>query len=206
VRRLVGITERLKVAAGPEYGAAAAELRQTLDDLRGEAAAVLAAAGHEDGGPHLIQRVIANVRAAAGGAETRAALEQGRLVRDVEEQEITSLFGTAAAAVAPPAPPAARPAPSTAKTTARATADAKAEERARAKQIAAAEREVKRRRDAAAAARKGLERATRAVDDARRSLDAAEKTLAAEREAADEAAAALAQAEAERARLVAGQR
>ena len=140
VRRLGAITDRLKIAAGPEYGAAAAELRQALDDLRGEAAAVLAAAGHEDGGPHLIQRVIANVRAAAGGAETRAALEQGRLARDVEEQEITSLFGTAAAAVEAPAARAAKPAPSTAradaKATAKAAADAKAEERARAKQIA----------------------------------------------------------------------
>ena len=115
VRRLVAITDRLKIAAGPEYGAAAAELRQTLDDLRGEAAAVLAAAGHEDGGPHLIQRVIANARAAAGGTETRAALEQGRLARDVEEQEITSLFGTAAAAVEAPAARAAKPAPSTAR-------------------------------------------------------------------------------------------
>jgi len=205
VRRLGAITDRLKIAAGPEYGAAAAELRQALDDLRGEAAAVLAAAGHEDGGPHLIQRVIANVRAAAGGAETRAALEQGRLARDVEEQEITSLFGTAAAAVEAPAARAAKPAPSTAKAdakaTAKAAADAKAEERARAKQIAAAEREVKRLRDAAAAARKDVERATRAVDEARESLDVAEKDLAAEREAASEAAETLAQAEAELARL-----
>ena len=125
VRRLGAITDRLKIAAGPEYGAAAAELRQALDDLRGEAAAVLAAAGHEDGGPHLIQRVIANVRAAAGGAETRAALEQGRLARDVEEQEITSLFGTAAAAVEAPAARAAKPAPSTAR------ADAKRRESGR---------------------------------------------------------------------------
>ena len=156
IRRLGAITARLQSAAGAEYGAAAAELRQVLDDLRGEAAAVLAAAGHEDGGPHLIQRVIANVRAAAGGAETRAALEQGRLARDVEEQEITSLFGTAAAAVEAPSARAARPAPSTAKAdakaTAKAAADAKAEERARAKQIAVAEREVKRLRDAAATA------------------------------------------------------
>ena len=68
VRRLVAITERLKSSAGAEYGAAAAELRQVLEDLRGEAAAVLAAAGHEDLGPHLVQRVIANLRAAAGNA------------------------------------------------------------------------------------------------------------------------------------------
>jgi hypothetical protein len=94
VQRLGALTDRLKVAAGAEYGAAATELRQTLEDLRGEAAAVLAAAGHDDAGPHLVQRVIANLRAAAGGAETRKALERGRLERDVEEQEMTSLFGT----------------------------------------------------------------------------------------------------------------
>src|SRR4029077_18557356 len=97
------ITERLKTSGGAEYGAAAAELRQVLEELRGEAAAVLAAAGHEDIGPHLVQRVIANLRAAAGNAETRAALEQGRLVRDVEEQDVVSLFGSAVGAEAPAA-------------------------------------------------------------------------------------------------------
>jgi hypothetical protein len=205
VGRLGAITARLKVAAGPEYGAAAAELRQTLDELRGEAAAVLAAAGHEDGGPHLIQRVIANVRAAAGGAETRTALEQGRLVRDVEEQEITSLFGTAAATVEAPAARTAKPAPSTAKAetkaTAKAAADAKAEARARAKEIAAAEREVKRLRDVAASARKDVERAERAAASARAEADAADKKLAAERDIANDAADALAQGEALLARL-----
>jgi hypothetical protein len=209
VRRLCAITERLKVAAGPEYGAAAAELRQVLDDLRGEAAAVLAAAGHEDAGPHLVQRVIANLRAAAGSTETRAVLEQGRLVRDVEEQEMTSLFGSAVASLATPADApakttAAKGAPAKgrdAKGAAKAAAEAKAEERARAKQIAAAEREVKRRREDVAAARKDVERAERAVANARAELDAAEKKLAGERDTANEAADALAQAEAELARL-----
>src|SRR3954469_24903813 len=77
--------------------AAAAALREVLEELRGEAAAVLAAAGHEDVGPHMLQRVIANLRAAAGNAETRATLEQGRLERDVEEQDMVSLFGSALA-------------------------------------------------------------------------------------------------------------
>lgn len=211
VQKLSAITDRLKVAAGPEYGAAAAELREVLEELRGEAAAVLAAAGHEGAGPHLVQRVITNLRAAVGGTETRAALEEGRLVRDVEEQEMTSLFGTAAASVDAPAGRAPKPVRSKAaakatakvdtKATAKAAAHAKAEQRARARQIATAERQVKHLRDAAAAARKNVERATRAVDQARRSLDTAEKDLAADREAANDADGALAQAESDLARL-----
>jgi hypothetical protein len=149
VRRLGAITERLKTSSGAGYGAAAAELRQVLEELRGEAAAVLAAAGHEDVGPHMLQRVIANLRAAAGNTDTRATLEQGRLVRDVEEQDVVSLFGSAPGADAAgdrtPAPARATKADDT-KTKASA-AEAKAAERARAKAIAAAEREVKRLRE-----------------------------------------------------------
>jgi hypothetical protein len=205
VQRLGALTDRLKVAAGAEYGAAATELRQTLEDLRGEAAAVLAAAGHDDAGPHLVQRVIANLRAAAGGAETRKALERGRLERDVEEQEMTSLFGTLGEAS--DGAPARTPTPvvtkakSDAKATAKAAAAAKAEARERAKAIAAAERELKKRRDAAAAARKTVERAERAVAAAQEALAEAEEALTAERATADESAEALARAEADLARL-----
>jgi chromosome segregation ATPase len=205
VQRLGAITERLKTAAGAEYGAAAAELRQVLDDLRGEAAAVLAAAGHEDAGPHLVQRVIANLRAAAGSAETRATLERGRLERDVEEREMTSLFGTLGAAPSAvktaPAKPATAKHATDRKAEAKAAAEAKAEERARAKRVTAAEREVERGRDAAAAARKAVERAERAVTAARKDLAEAEASLASEQDAAKDAADALAQAEAELARL-----
>jgi hypothetical protein len=204
VQRLVAITGRLQAAAGPEYAAAAAELRQILDDLRGEAVAVLAAAGNEDAGPHLVQRVIANLRAAAGGGDTRAALEQGRLVRDVEEQEMTSLFGGSAAPIEATAGPLRKAAAPKAKTETPApdkAADTKAAEKARAKQIAAAEREVKRLRDATAAGRKDVERAERTVAAAREALAKAEEKLAADREAAGDAADALAQAEAALARL-----
>jgi hypothetical protein len=202
VRRLGALTERLKGSAGAEYGAAAAELRQVLDELRGEAAAVLAAAGHDDPGPHTVQRVIANLRAAAGSAETRAALERGRLERDVEEQDLSSLFGAAlaegAAAAAAPARSAGKETKvtATAKVNAKSAAELKAQEKARAKEIAAAEREVKRLRDAAAAARKETERAERAVAAAQEKLAEAEKTLADEREARDAAAQELAEAEA----------
>jgi len=212
VRQLVGITERLKSSGGAEYGAAAAELRQVLEELRGEAAAVLAAAGHEDVGPHLVQRVIANLRAAAGNAaagnaETRATLEQGRLVRDIEEQDVVSLFGATPGAEAPAARGQAAPkAPKTDDKNTKAdgkaaAAEAKARERARAIAITAAEREVKRLRDTAAAARKDAERTERAVAAARESLAAAETRLAADQADADAAAHALAQAEAELARL-----
>ena len=215
IQRLGAITARLQSAAGAEYGAAAAELRQVLDELRGEAAAVLAAAGHDDVGPHLVQRVIANLRAAAGSRETRATLEAGRLTRDVEEQDAAaSLFGGALIAGAPGARerPTAKPATAATATTAatkaadarakaESAAEAKAQERARAKELAAAEREVKRLRDADAAARKDVERAERAVAGARKELDTADKRLAADRAAADGAAHALAQAEAELARV-----
>jgi hypothetical protein len=207
VRRLGAITVRLQTAAGPEYGAAATELRQVLEDLRGEAAAVLAAAGHEDVGPHMIQRVIANLRAAAGEAEVRATLEQGRLVRDVEEQEMTSLFGMAATETEAPPRGAAKAAGVTPGTDAKAApggaADTKARERAHAKEIAAAEREVKRLRADAGAARKNVERAERTITAARESLALAEVRAASARAAVTAADDALAKAEAELARVTA---
>jgi hypothetical protein len=213
VRRLGAITERLRVAAGAEYAAAAAEHRQVLGALRDRAGEVLADAGHEADG-HIIQRVSANLRAAAGGADTRETLERGRLERDLEEQEAAGLFGMAAAAaieaparrapVTAKAPKAAAEAKSKADAAAAAKAEKaeeKAEEKARAKQIAAAEREVKHLRDEAAAARKTAERAERAVAAAQEAVAAAEEKLASDRAAADAADDALAQAEAELADL-----
>ena len=216
VRRLGAITDRLKVAAGPEYGAAAAEHRQVLGELRDRASDVLAGAGHEVG-PHLVQRVVTNLRAGAASPETRVLLEQGRVQRDLQEQEVASLFGTAAAALDTPAPnatkvskvsepsrPGGAKAGAEAKAAARTAAAAKAEEHARAKQIAAAERDVKRLRADADNTQKDVERAKRAVADAREALEAAEERLTAARADADDAARALARAEADRARL--GQR
>jgi hypothetical protein len=201
VRRLGEITERLQRARGPEYGAAAAELREVLAQLRDQAGDVLRGAGH-DAGPHLVQRVIANLRAAAGSAETRPTLEQGRLVRDVEEQDMVSLFGAAAETTGAARPAHAKQAKAEPNASdATSAAHAKAEQRARAKEIAAAQREVKRLRDADATARKSAARAERAVTDARDELAAAEKRLSGERAAADAAAHALAQAEADLARL-----
>ena len=210
VRRLGAITERLRVAAGAEYAAAAAEHRQVLGALRDRAGEVLGDAGQEVDA-HIIQRVSANLRAAAGSADTRATLERGRLERDLEEQDAAALFGIAgAAAIEAPATKteakAAKSADAKAKAKADADADAKAaetkaEERARAKQIAAAEREVKRLRDEAATARKHVDRAERAVAAAQEAVAAAEKKLASDRAAADAANDALARAEGELADL-----
>jgi len=210
VRRLGAITERLRVAAGAEYGAAAAEHRQVLGALRDRAGEVLGDAGQEVDA-HIIQRVSANLRAAAGSADTRATLERGRLERDLEEQDAAALFGIAgAAAIEAPATKteakAAKSADAKAKAKADADADAtaaetKAEERARAKQIAAAEREVKRLRDEAATARKHVDRAERAVAAAQEAVAAAEEKLASDRAAADAANDALARAEGELADL-----
>jgi len=210
VRRLGAITERLRVAAGAEYAAAAAEHRQVLGALRDRAGEVLGDAGQEVDA-HIIQRVSANLRAAAGSADTRATLERGRLERDLEEQDAAALFGIAgAAAIEAPATKteakAAKSADAKAKAKADADADAKAaetkaEERARAKQIAAAEREVKRLRDEAATARKHVDRAERAVAAAQEAVAAAEEKLASDRAAADAANDALARAEGELADL-----
>ena len=214
IRRLGAITERLQSAAGAEYGAAAAELRQVLDELRGEAAAVLAAAGHDDVGPHLVQRVIANLRAAAGSRETRATLERGTARRATSRSRTSpSLFGGALGAARterarerPTAKAATAATAATkaadAKAKAESAAEAKAQERARAKEIAAAEREVKRLRDADAAARKNVERAERAVADAREDAGRRRETPGRRSRRRRRAPRdALAQAEAELARL-----
>jgi hypothetical protein len=203
VRRLVAITDRLRDASPAAYAGAAAEHRQALAELRRKAAEILADAGHE-AGLHLVQRVIANLRAAAGGGEQRAALEQGRLTHDVEEQGVASLFGTAGADGDAPSPPGHPPRPTepaSKAAPAKAAAAARVEERARAKEIAAAEREVKRLREAETEAHKDVDRAERAVAAAQEALADAEARLAEERTAAEKAAEARADAEAALARL-----
>jgi len=187
VRHLVEITERLQSAPGPEYAAAAVEHRQVLHQLRDRASEILSGAGHELT-PQVILRAIANLRVAAGSAEARATLEQGRMVQDVAEQASDSLFGTAAiaaltdgatsseaAANAESAPPSTGPAETTAPA------------RPRTKEVIEAERAVKRLRAAEAAALKKVERAERAVASTREALAVAEVHAATAR--ADAAAA-----------------
>jgi hypothetical protein len=113
------------------------------------------------------------------------------------------LFGIAGAPEAPAAetPGSGRHAAATPAAHAAAAVDVKARERARAKEIADAEREVKRRRSADAGARKDVEGAERAILAARESLNVKEIRAASARAAAEAAAQALAQAEADLARL-----
>ena len=198
VRRLSEVTERLQTAPGTEYAAAAVEHRQVLHQLRDRASEILAGAGHEIT-PQVVLRAIANLRAAAGSADTRATLEQGRMVRDLAEQASESLFGTAPAAPAPDdgAPSAAAADAATASVPAEATPQA----RVRTKAIADAERALKRLRADEAAARKKVERAERAVTAARESLAVVEVHAATARAAAETAAQARADAEAALARL-----
>ena len=147
--------------------------------------------------------MIANLRAAAGNAETRATLEAGRLERDVEEQDAASLFGGALDAGAPVPPARGKTA-----ATAMATISGKASRRKakssgrEAKARGARPREGDRRRrargqDACATPtrppRKQAERAERAVAGRARSLAARRETpasLTAARAPADESALA----------------
>ena len=150
--------------------------------------------------------MIANLRAAVGNAETRAILERGRLERDVEEQDVVSLFGAAvdAGTAVPPARESNRRrwrGGEKEPTTKESAAEAKARERARAKEIAAADREVEKLRKADAAARKHVDAAERAVAAANKALADAEGELTAARASAEAAAQALARAETDLARL-----
>ncbi|HMF43750.1 MAG TPA: hypothetical protein VKQ32_23910 [Polyangia bacterium] len=198
VRRLSEVTERLQTAPISEYATAAVEHRQVLHQLRDRASEILAGAGLEIT-PQVILRAIANLRAAAGSPDTRATLEQGRMVRDLAEQASESLFGSAAApadgAASSPAAAAADSAPTAA------PAETTAQTRVRTKEIVQAEREVKRLRGAEAAARKKVERAERAVAAARESIAVAEVHAATARADAEAAEKARADAEAALARL-----
>jgi hypothetical protein len=204
VRRLGEVTQRLQTAPGAEYAAAAVEHRQVLHQLRDRASEILSAAGHELT-PQVILRAIANLRAAAGSPDTRATLEQGRMVQDLAEQASENLFGTAAAAAAPDdgatSPATTEGAAAPAPTAAAGPAATAPQARVRTKEIIDAERAVKRLRADEAAARKKVDRAERAVTAARESLAVVEVHAATARAAAEAATQARADAEATLARL-----
>jgi len=185
VHRLGDLTERLRGAqgrAGDDFAAMTAEHRQVLSSLRDLVDQVLADAGN-DPSPQLLRRVITNLRAGVAAPETRSVVESGRLVRDVEEADFTTLFEAL-----PPAG-AARPAPSShaghathakshAQQPGRAGKEAAAHkaaeraereaERERDKARASAERRIVRLREAAAKARHALADSNRAVARGRR--------------------------------------
>ena len=215
VKELDEMTAQLRGAEGPEYAAGAVNHRRVLAELRWKAEELLTDAGHA-APPAVLNRVIANLRAAAAGDDTRALLIAGRLTRDVEEPGFADLFGQAQPAQAETR--AAAPARSTAprriapRTRARSASRRPArasKPRPRASRSAngharsrAAERQSKQLRAADAAARGALAREER---DARRRPRGAGARRSARRGGArrslDAAAGELAEADAEVARL-----
>ncbi|HSZ82799.1 MAG TPA: hypothetical protein VLA14_10985 [Polyangia bacterium] len=156
------------------------------DDLR-RATAALADAGRrvldeiERGDDRqLVDRVVANARAAALTEDARAALLEGRLAADVDAgpEAFGGLFADGIAVAAAPAPartPAAAPPPAPAPTARELEARRREEERAR--QLEAARREELAARAVAATAAATATRAREARDEARRRLDDAELEL-----------------------------
>ena len=196
VRELGALTGRLQDAqgrmmrmgeGGSDYAALAADHRRLLAELREKAEEVLARSGQGQS-PQLLKRVIGNLRAGAASADTRLLIESGRLSRDLEERGFGGLFEPGAA------PPARRPrdapAPATrsaeqARERRRREAAARAQERAEARELAAAVRRVGQLRSAAAAARAALEKQERARAAAREALAEADRRVDAARLAAE---------------------
>ena len=209
VRRLAELTERLRGSQGrpgDDFGAMTAEHRQTLSSLRDAVERVLADAGH-DAGPQLVRRVITNLRAGVADAETRPLVETGRLVRDVGEADFTTLFEALPppASPSPSTVPAARPRAKAHDTEAARHKESeraqRAAERERDKARASAERRLIRLREDAAKARDRLAGEERSVAAARAALAAKEEHLARSRADSEEADAAVAELEAELAKL-----
>jgi len=213
VKELDELTARLRGAEGPEYAAGVVNHRRALAELRWKAEELLTETGHA-AAPAVLNRVIANLRAAAAGDETRPLLLAGRLTRDVEEPGFADLFGQgAASSTAPARPPATPHAPAAShaegarhkreqEASAREqAAAARAQQRERERALASAERRSKELRAAEAAASAALTREERTRDAAREALERAEARVEAARTEASAAASDLAAAEAEVARL-----
>lgn len=213
VKELDELTAQLRGAEGPEYAAGVVNHRRALAELRWKAEELLTEAGHA-APPAVLNRVIANLRAAAAGEDTRPLLIAGRLTRDVEEPGFADLFGQGAAQAETPAQP--RPTPPApaahraedarhkreqAASEREQAAAARAQQRERERALASAERQSKQLRAADAAARAALAREERTRDTAREVLERAEARVEAARVEASAAASELAAADAEIARL-----
>ena len=174
------------------YQARADELRQATAGLADAARRVLGELGRGDD-RHVVERIVANARAAALTDEARAALLDGRLVADLDGGAAAFggllVEGAAAEMLAAPssAPPASAP-PATRGPTAR-ELEARRREEERARQLEAARREEDAARATAAAAAATAARTRSAVDEARRQLDDAEETLRRAQRDADNAEA-----------------
>jgi hypothetical protein len=190
---LAGLTDR------ETYQARADDLRRATGALADAARRVLDEIARGDD-RHLVDRVVANARAAALTAGARAALLEGRLVADVEAgaEAFGGLFADGAVIALAPGPSRAAPAaprptiavPAAPAPTARAL-EARRREEERARQLEAARREEVAARAVAATATATATRAREARDEARRRLDDAEIELArAQRDAASAEAGA----------------
>jgi hypothetical protein len=212
VKDLDALTAQLRGAEGPEYAAGVVNHRRALAELRWKAEELLTETGHA-APPAVLNRVIANLRAAAAGDDTRPLLIAGRLTRDVEEPGFADLFGQGAAAqaAAPARAPASAPAANRAAdarekrepaaSEREQAAAARAQQRERERALASAERQSKQLRATDAAARAALAREERTRDSAREALERAEARVEAARVEASAAASELAAADAEVARL-----
>jgi len=191
-------------AAAAGYGQLVTEHRDVLRALRSAAERILLAAGH-DAGPALLERIVHSLRAGMADGDTRAAIERGRLLREIGEVDFTLMVGagvglapaagTGERAPAPRAPaPAARPATAEVDRTAREpAAQERARERAalqaereRTRARAAAERELERARNLATATHRRAVEEERALESARRVLEAANRALEGARRTLDE--------------------
>lgn len=206
--RLGVLTDELREVPAPASAAAAAagygqlvtEHRDVLRSLRGAAERILTAAGH-DAGPALLERIVHSLRAGMADPDTRAAIERGRLLREIGEVDFTSMLGGTGAptpgsadrapprahapAATPRAPQPASPAEPVAQARARERAALQAErERTRAR--AAAEKELERARHQASAAHRRAVEEERALESARRVLESANRALEAARRTLDE--------------------
>jgi hypothetical protein len=178
------------------YQARADELRQATAALTDAARRVLGELGRGDD-RHVVDRIVANARAAALTDEARTALLDGRLVADLDGgaaafggllAEDATAYGAPSEAArraptTPAVPVAAVPAP-----TAR-ELEARRREEERARQLEAARREEATARATAATAAAAAARALSSRDQARRCLDDAEEELRRAQRDADNAEA-----------------
>jgi hypothetical protein len=212
--RLGVLTDELReMPAGGTAAAGYAQLvtehREVLRSLRAAADKILTAAAH-DAGPALVERIVHSLRAGMADPEVRAAIEQGRLLREIGEVDFTTMVGggagagarasgpsaaghaagkpIAAARTAATTPPSAATRPATTHTAADREREraAIAAEREHTRARAAAEREVERTRTQLTGIQRRVAEEERALESARRVLEAANRALESARRTLDE--------------------
>jgi hypothetical protein len=79
-------------AGASDYARIMAAHRDALKSLRTAAEKIVVASGHGSN-PHTLERVVHTLRAGVANDQTRAAIEAGRLLSEVGEQDFASLMG-----------------------------------------------------------------------------------------------------------------